>query len=611
MRNNAIARIISGARKNKREYSNQDIKKIQKNIDMVVKCYKQLLSENEDLREDQIRTTIMNELINSNNEYIKRANNRGLLFQLEGINYLLSNRETMEKIHKEIEGENIDEEKVLDLMYNSDLKRTCRNLIKLAVVELDGMQKDLETETQKFFREYENADINQRRKLEERYSKQDFKKIKDVMPMYVGSYTSRVEGYLKNLREYVEKDIRDQQYDVMSHIHDLLDQFGLVDRYLKIQNNQMKRETGLDLEYELLAENPKEIGADEIFTKEFLEKQSLEDVLTYSAFWQNRYSKVWNDIGQGIYAVDTLKLWRDIAKGQEKFDIDLDKLKALLNKESCLKELSMHVMSALSQNAKTVKDEDKIEDNCVKIFAEDTIEKYRKQEGENYKNIFDEILSSSNNDFKRDMEMYSALTAQIMNTYKVKDAIMVYKIRSLFESKRTKNWGIVLDEVKNGKENNPLDSNSKNVLIGIDYEGFNMPLRLHIPRELLTSLLYQYKGDAIIPIYEGTRDFVNNGEILTTNILMPISKKHGKLISEAVNRNNGEGENNDLLEHLLFLKDKDKYPKHLKKKIVTKKGITYERPPKRYVDLMSGDEYCLDGKTFVKVEEGIKDGNSR
>lgn len=138
-----------------------------------------------------------------------------------------------------------------------------------------------------------------------------------------------------------------------------------------------------------------------------------------------------------------------------------------------------------------------------------------------------------------------------------------------------------------------------------------MPLRLHIPKDLLIRLINLYNGNPIVPVYEGAQDFVNNGELLTTNVLMPISKTHGKLISEVTNKNNENGISNDLIEHLLFLKNSDKYPKHLKRKVMTKKGIAYERPARKYVNLLSGEEYNLNGQTYIKVEEGKEDGLSK
>lgn len=610
MRNNIITRIISGAKNSKKRYSEQDIKNMQNSINMVARCYKSLLAEKANMTEEQLREIIINGLISINNEYTRKANNKGLFFQLEGIDYLLNNSKVLEKTYEKVK-ENRNSNNPVDLIYNSDLKRSCENLMKLAISELEGMEEDINPEVKNFFNEYEKADKAGKMKLQKRYNKKDVDKMIKAMPMYVGSYPSRINEYLKELRKLVERDIRTQQYDVMSYMHNLLEQFGLLDKYLNIQNKQMKRETGLDLTYPYSGTDSEKIGAEDVFTEDFLSKQSLEDVLTYSAFWQNRYSKIWKEIGQGIYAIDTLGMWKNIAKGQERIDLNENEIRALLNKENCLKELGLHIISGMTQDSRNIKEKNKVDDNCIAVSMGNTIEKYEKQEGKNYKDTFDELISLSENDFKRDTEMYSTITAQIMNTYKMKNAIMVYKIRSLFESKKTKNWGIILNEIKNGKLNNSLDSNSKNLLIGIDYEGFNMPLRLHIPRKLLTNLLNQYKGDAIIPMYEGADDFRSNGEILTTNILMPITKEQGRLISKAVHKDNGEAKNINLLEHLLFLKDKDKYPKHLKKGIITKKGVVYERPPKKYVDLMSGDEYHLNGKEFVKSGEKIKDEVSR
>ncbi len=610
MRNNAIARIVSEAKNNRKRYSEEDITKMQSDINLVAKCYKQVLSQYSELSEDELRKIVIYDLIDSNNEYTKKANTKGTLFQLEGIDYLLKNRDILENIYEKIK-DNVNTEKTDDLIYNSDLSRSCENLVKQAISELEGMKKDLDDESKEFLIKYEKMNKVERERVEKRYSKQELKRVKQTIPMYIGGYTDRIFEYLKTLKQYVEEDIREQQYSIMAYIGEALDQFGLLDRYLKIHNNQIRRATGIDLEYKLSKDDQKEFGVKELFTKEFLSDQSLEDLLTYSMFWQNRYSKAYSIIGQGIYAIDTLGLWSDISKGKYEFNIDRDQLEGLLKKETALKELSKHIMSNLRENAKLAKPTEMVDDNCVAIFTDDVIEKYNKQEGENYQNTFDTVLSSSKNYFTRDIEMYNILTTQIMNTYRMKDGMMAYKIRSLFDSKKTKNWGITLNEIKDGKESNPFENNSKNVLIGIDYEGINMPLRLHISKDLLIKLVNSYNGKTIIPVYEGAQDFVNNGEVLTTNILMPISKRYGKLISEAVNKNEGDSRNNDLLEHLLFLKNADKYPRHLKNKVITKKGIVYERPARKYVNLLSGEEYNLNGQTYIKVEEGRRDEISK
>lgn len=608
MKNNVITRIIQQTKRTVGK-PNKVIKKIkmQSNINMVVEFCRNLLRENPQLTSEQLRLAVINSLANANREYCLKSNTRGILFQLEAIEYLLNNSQTIEKIYNRLKDEK-NLENPDNFIYNSSLKKSCDNVVKLAIRELYDMEQGLDDLTKEFLKKYKNANTAERKRLEKIYYSNGVDKFKQFIPLYIGTYPERICEYIKQLKPMVEKDIREQQYEVMEYVYDSLHKFGLMDRYLRRHNNQIKKATLIDLTYEFSSDDIDNIGLRQLFSSNFLQNQSLEDILTYSLFWQNRYSKACDEINEGIYAIDTLDLWQDIVNKREDFTLDDKVLQALLTKEKCLKELVIHIITGLkgSANSKDVS-RTELNDGYVKIFTQPTVERYNKQEGENYKKIFDEVFPESRNDFKQDVGIYTMLTSQIMNAYKIKDSMMCYKIRSLQQSKKTRNWGIILEDVKNKNEENL--NNDDNILIGIDYEGINMPLRLHIPKKLLIELLKSYEGKVTIPVYEGAEDFIINGELLTTGILMPILKRHGKLINNSIQDEDSQSHN--LLEHIQFLKNQNKFPKHLQRKTITKKGIIYERNPRKYVNLENGKEYYKAGNEFIEVGDGKNNGNTR
>lgn len=149
------------------------------------------------------------------------------------------------------------------------------------------------------------------------------------------------------------------------------------------------------------------------------------------------------------------------------------------------------------------------------------------------------------------------------------------------------------------------------VLIGIDYEGFNMPLRLHIPKNDIVEYLETNNQDTIIPIYEGNRDFTVYNTPITTQILMPFTREQKAEIREIDKEKRPQVCN--FIEHLLFLTNQDKYPEHLKVERVIKGKKMRARPNRKYINLATGDLLEKDekGNMFITGKERrfIEDDN--
>ena len=135
---------------------------------------------------------------------------------------------------------------------------------------------------------------------------------------------------------------------------------------------------------------------------------------------------------------------------------------------------------------------------------------------------------------------------------------MMNILSMIYDDKSKTNWGYIADEMSR------LKNDSKFLLIGIDYEGMNMPVRLHIERSLIKNFL-KCRGEKMeLPVYEGAEDFTHNGNVIPTQILMPASNKYKKCINECLKKINLPEDQEKMLYHLRYIKDHDKYPEHLK-----------------------------------------------
>lgn len=155
-----------------------------------------------------------------------------------------------------------------------------------------------------------------------------------------------------------------------------------------------------------------------------------------------------------------------------------------------------------------------------------------------------------------------------------------------------KNWGYIPEINKNGK--NSIESNAENILIGIDFPRYNMPVRLHINREWLQSIVNMTLGNTKIPVYKGNEDFFvtrigGRKKYMGTQILMPIQKEQRKDLEKAVETQKNNP-NYNCIAHLNWLAYPNREPEHL------------QGQPSKEVDLATG------AISIAGVDVGDSDG---
>lgn len=592
MRNTKAADIVKKAEHIK-EIDDNDITRKKKYINIAIEYIIQIYKENPGISPQELKYKVLNEINKENEEYCSIANVRGIYFELEAMWKLLKDKSIIQEKYDLIKKEEKyrgTEENPENIVYDSKHSRSCKNVVKRALFILKEMKKDMHPDWKELAEKYYKADDKEKKKIEKSIGTKQVINLKRIVKML---YSSNVEGIYEIINQSIEtaeNELKERQIKVMDFISNKFKRHNLLQRYKKDNDRNMSK-CGLSGYTYPLTEEVDSIGIENAFSREFLEKQELEDVIMFSIFWQNRYSKECEGIGEAIFAIDTLNLWKDI-QDAKKINISDEELAGISNKILCLKELAATVLKSVQSKSKGVTAEE-AKEGYVKITSTAEIEQISKQEEKNYKRIFDEQTILSSNNLYDDLTTYKVILNLIENIYIVRNSILSSRLRTLTESKKCKNWGIIEEEFdkkysKNGKE-------SEYVLVGIDHEGFNMPIRLHIKKKLLTEMIKTYNGDTKVPIYEGDKDFIINNELLPTNILMPIQKKQRQVILKKQKELNTQDKDIIyLIEHLRFLRDQDKYPEHLKEKINSSKGVKSVRPPKKYKDLDTGEIFLRE-----------------
>lgn len=593
MKNTSIERIIGNSRKSlNKNIRSENKKSLKISIDMIAQVCKEIVEQSPDVKGKQLYNMFSQYIINSCQEYCKVANVRGMLFQLEAIKKLIGNKEFILREY----------EKVRDLpeydentFYTANISSACTNVVHQAVTDINKIEirkEELNKKVIDIVKKYSKSDKKTRALMRNQNKNMNLSLLEKTLPIILtDDYVSKINTELNLLKEYVEEDIKDQQIATMEFLGEFFDDFGQTNIFAKKHLEKIQNITKADLKYEESTDKYDEnfIGIKETFSREFLKNQSLEYILAYSLFWQNRFAKICKDINIAQFAITDMNLWDNIANGEYQFDISDNELQGICKKQIVLSELTAQLLTELREGINSDKVTTEKDGYTIKIYDEEKIEQYQKQEGKNYSDVFKQINPNAKNSLKNDLCEYKTFFNQVENAYRVKDSILGFKIRELFDSKKTKNWGIIEENGNNGDK----------VLIGIDYEGINMPLRLHIDKKLLATLIRLKNNNAKIPLYEGHEDFTKEDEVVLTNVLMPITKEHKTNIRNRLRELSGQqNDETNFLEHLLFLTDQDKYPNHLRK--------NGKRPSKRYIDLDSGDTFTKEGTQFIKVEKQNK-----
>ena len=552
-----------------------NINKIKKYINNVSKYAQKILEDNPDMDEEELAETISFNLEEIFKEYLQLADIKGKLFSLEVAKYLNKNNNEFKEIFDKLNQEN--DLSYANTKYYDEYFERSKYLYTASI--LDSF-RDFKYEI------YEEDEISEKEKeiIRNEITFGDLKK------------------WSESFEEAIEEELNEHQVKSIELMGKFFDMFGLLEEYKNNEERKMRYLWLDDIEYpiETGEYSMEKAGIKDTFKKDFLNKLNSDQINLLNVFWKNRFAKEVQSINITLFAINNLNLWKKI-KNNKNITVDDQVLQTICLKKQVIDKIYRKSFKEARKYVEKLKQDGTMEEHSKKngyvmIPQEKVIDKLDKEIGKLYKDYFSKISPELENNFREDYVSTMILENEKQEIYIIKDSILGNLVRDLVNNKRIKNWGYISEKEK---LQNVKDKQS--IIIGIDIEGFNMPIRLHIDKDIIIEYLNGIGTKSILPIYEGEEDFFFRGKLLKTSLLMPITKKHSDYIKSKIETTSIEKRN--IFEHILFLKDSDKYPNHLKEQKIIKGKEKFVRPERRYIDLNSGKIYKKTNKEFIEFDD--------
>ena len=536
---------------------------MKKDLELILEYFERIKKENPNMRVIDMQEKYIDEQYEILVDFSKSANIRGKYFQYKAAKELIKDGKKLEEMYNQLNKEgNI---KYKDGIYNANNENNYKVLIEDMRYAL--AHRFIPKETIRFSENYKNASNKEKREIESNLSNEERKVLEVLVNTTTEDEVTNIRNLIIALLPDIEGEIKKDLINSMKSMGRFFEQFNFVERYKSLNSSKLKGMGLSELEQPLYKDRfgKKEVELNQLFSEEVLEQYSVEDLLVLNAFWQNRFAKETERINNAIFALVEL----GILENGDKTSYTNWEMELIETKTELLKGISAIVSTILNKKneKKNSKGEYENETIDVRKEVEAVLDPFQKR----YDDYIYEKTGKTDNNLSNDYINYSLLYNQLENAYKCKNSTMMNILSMIYDDKSKTNWGYIADEMSR------LKNDSKFLLIGIDYEGMNMPVRLHIERSLIKNFL-KCRGEKMeLPVYEGAEDFTHNRNVIPTQILMPASNKYKKCINECLKKRNLPEDQEKMLYHLRYIKDHDKYPEHLKNR------------PKRIIDIQTGE----------------------
>lgn len=270
--------------------------------------------------DENIRNIIYQEFIADTYDYLKVAGTEKIQLQENALKILSSNPVLLEQVYndvKDIDLEEIDFDKE-SAKLEQGVRKCAEFQMELILSELREkikMSRAIKNTLAKDDFEFEKKlmnkkSINAENKLDIKEDKKidmenELDLIKDIVPYGHNEIEKKLIKCEKNSLKIAGK---------------FLEKYGFLEEEIQQQNEDYKRLDLKNMCYKYETEKiDEDIGLKNIFTDEYIDTLSLEQLTVLNAFWQNRVSKCASEIKKGIFIMDSLNLWDNI---EDKNNID-------------------------------------------------------------------------------------------------------------------------------------------------------------------------------------------------------------------------------------------------------------------------------------------------
>lgn len=389
------------------------------------------------------------------------------------------------------------------------------------------------------------------------------KQLEDGYKLYAKPEKETAEEYFKEYTQQAGKILKDECVSCIKYNTELLDDFGLLEHYVKSNNKQFKKIYINDINYDY-------DEVKEMFKESNLRKLNIEELIFMSTFWTNRVNKVIKDLAKALYIVNHKELVNKREEdGKIIYSVTKKDMKNVNMKINTLHKLYFELFDQLDEKGHG----DKTSIDIMRY-----IKGIAKKHKEPYKEYFDILFPNSKNSLKDDLLITHIFENLRYNSYRIKDLNMQALLISLFtsQSKNIENFGYIKED----------DLKKKEILLGVDVRGFNMPFALHMSKDTALDFVKEYNGNTHFPIYKDYTDFdIGQEGVLKAQIFVPLTKEADQAIKKAADKTTPRDRYKKAVLHLNYLRRNGKMPEHIMKEVsISGKGrkLAYER---EYIDL--------------------------
>lgn len=540
----------------------------QKKIEFLFKNMKAVLDyalkmEKTGLNTDEIFNNLHEQIFHYIDKYAQLSSANGLQKQYNTLLLYANNSHLTKRDYKLIEKTDMEEEEIQKKVNTiQDKDEWNKFILQLALRDLIISKNQAKQDTD--FNIFLNLNPNEQKQVLKMLNYEERKKLERYLKLFKGTEEEQLQEYIIYNAKKCEVELRKIYIEILTLAGKFLNEFDFLKEDLEIYNNNMRKLSMQGLNYCLKKEEKTEkddIALEEIFEEEQLEKLDLEELALLNVFWQNRFVKRIQDISDVMFVMRTLS--------NDEKDIKLtDKnVPNVMYK----KLICDNVFLKISRNLKKGEE-------FKRVKSSEADREFIKQ----YEEYFDMQIPECDNDFVQDMNVTNIYGNIQFNAYNAKMNIVQFFIQDFLNNKsKVTNWGIIPDK---------REANKNYVIIGIDYPGFNLPLKMHVLKSGVLDCIKYLQGDTILPIYNGGRDMRYIGKNIKTSILMPLTQKKEKYIIDKVAKLNPVD-----LKYLLI--------KHLGNFVTIKNKKTSKLYPEKYIDLETGKTGFKVGRKFVQDEE--------
>lgn len=588
-----------------------------------------IYDSNPDISNSEVKETLIKILQDLNLKYANCTSFRSDSIRLDMCNYLRNHPNEFRSLYKELifrekeEGKPIHADAII--RYSSNQEASKRQLMSQLITTYREIKNSFPAHIQEIMSRYAKSTPKEKRTLRYAQNSKEAREYITKNEMFFMDELAGLELFLKDQTDFFSHELKKDYIESIKSTVGILHDLGVTDKYISINNRILTKEQGIP-ELEITSEEFENIYG--MQAESSLKNLNIPELSVLNSFWINRMTKELSSFSEAFFITNDLDLWDKIRTApksiqplsnlssedpdeifeETKIDVPISEeaLTALREKMKFLEAETSFYFNLVSNNTpiSELAEHDIVNPSTGRtqrrktaVYRDLTVEATALEEqiGSDYNSYFSRVnngvLAQSENDFLLDFNLYCTSANITHNSYTIKDNIMISQLSNLYTNQGfSKNWGLTAENRRRG-------FNRDKLLISIDVPGLNMPLRLHMRRELLEDFLKANQNSTRIPLYQGEHDFdkrnTKNSSFIPTPVLLPINEQKKKKILALAKSIPETHPKYKFIQHLAFLANGSSVPNHLKSPIGSKKNSSKAKKKfiLRYYDFADGKVY--------------------